>query len=458
MGRRVSTIAVVALCLIPLLSSCDAVRTGNASPTATGEPPACVTDPGRAPGAPLVVWHNFESLYLSAFVALVNDFEVATGQKVELVGFSSTDAILEAYRTTPEQQRPDLLTGSELSVVALGDSGQFVPASACAEDVGSSLAAELVPDIAATWSTGGRWWAVPFAVSVPVLFIRAAALDAAGAPAPSTPDELAELAQGLVAAGYTTTPLGFDDGLPPVLIEQWSARVGEPLTVTDDDAVDARLDNTAAVDALSWFDVLVADGLAVPVRGGQAAFYKAFVADIDPLPMVIVSSAAVGAARVVAPAGIPSEGPPVVVGLPVPGEGALPGGSAWWLPVRPMGDPPAAYAFASWLAAPRQQAAFTTRTGFVPVTMRTLDEPVLIEAWNNFPSLSVGWDLLARPLSVAAQSGVHVGPRAELRRILTSAFERSRAGQPVLDALATADAEFQGLLDVYDRTVTRPSG
>jgi sn-glycerol 3-phosphate transport system substrate-binding protein len=460
-GRGRAFIALLAS-LSLVLASCGAASPGPvaqdaAQSQASAAPPACLTDPDRAPDQPLVVWHSFESIYLSAFEPLVREWESASGRRIELVAFSSTDAILEAYRATPPAERPDLMAGGPLSVTVMADSGQFVPASACAELTGSSLEGQLVPAIATTWWSAGQQWAVPFAVSVPLLYIRAAALERVGADVPTTPDELRALATDFVAAGYRSG-LGFDAGLPPVFVEQWSARVGEPLTASSGGVIEARLDSDAAIEALGWLDAMVADGLAVPVRGGEPALARELVDETNPLPMGIGSSAAIGGAKLASSIGIPAEGPPVVAELPLPGAGALAGGAAWWFPVRPAGDPAGAYGFAAWLAGPERQAAFTTRTGYVPVNRVAIDDPVLIEAWTAFPALATGWNVFARPLPERSVDGMRVGPRAELRRVIGSAFERSQAGEPVADALSNADAEFQELLDLYGRTFSSPSG
>jgi sn-glycerol 3-phosphate transport system substrate-binding protein len=451
-GRAAGPLAV-AVCLALLAGACSATPARPASATR----PDCVTDPARPADASLVVWHSFESIFLSAFEPLVADFEAETGRSVELVQFSSTDAILDAYRAAPAQDRPDLLTGSELTVTAMGQSGQFVPAATCAQATGSALGEQLVPAIGATWSVDGQWWAVPFAVSVPLLLARPSALESLNAEMPTTPEGLGDLAAELVAGGYRTG-LAFDESLPGVVVEQWTARVGSPLSELIAARTMARLESPEAIAALTWFDGLVARGLAQPVRGGQPAAYREFIADENPFPMVVASSAALGAARLLASFGIPADGPPLASGLPLPGRGVLPGGSAWWLPARPGGDPLASYRFAAWMADPARQATFSIQTGYVPVHRGADGEPALVAAWGDFPALAVGWELLSTPVSAAVNDGVHLGPRAELRRLVVSAFERARAGQQTDASLARANRELQTLLDLYAQTVTNRVG
>lgn len=407
-----------------------------------------------AGGRELVVWHIFSGSYFDELDRLVGQWEQSDrGVPVRLEAFGSTDAVLERFRAVPESGRPDLLLGNEVQLATMADSGQFIPAGRCAEATGSDLRGALVPVMAQTWSRGDTWWAVPFAVSTPLLFGNLEVARNAGvAGMPATLDELDDAVAAVVDNGERTG-LGYDTGFFAVLIEQWTARMGQPLVATADGVPTARFDTPAATEAMGWITALDRAGDASLLTGEQANVVIEVFAPVAPLPFAVGSSAAMGYIRGFIELGVLNIANVGVGGLPLPGSGALVGGSAWWLVNRPGADPAVAYDLAAWLASPAVQAPFSVRTGYIPVTPGTIDQPEVVEAWQRFPLLRVAWDQVAPGVDGAVVAALQVGPRQQLRELLNDAGLDALDGVPVPDALAAANQGADALLGAYARSV-----
>lgn len=469
-GRYVSGVKMVqaaAAAVALLLSLAGCAPEESAAPVAAeqrsqrvGVPPCEVVAPGTdgsvGDGRALVVWHSVPPTYRALFERLVAEWSTAEELEVELVPFTDTAESLQRFTDASPEERPDLLLAGELSVASLADSGLFVPAAACAERLEVDLVDDLLEPTVSAWSYADRWWGIPFIASTPVLYANRSVLAQGGIDAiPTDPVAFAAAAEAVsVATGRPA--FVFDDALPAVVLEQWSARYGEPLVRDPLGAPVGDLTTPASLLALQSLAALVSAGQARQSGDVQAQALVGVYTEPLPTALGIGSSGGIGFLRTAVDSGVVARDDALVGPLPLQGQGALIGGGAWWLSARPGADPARAFDLASWLASAEVQASVAAATGYIPVHKAAPDESVLRDAWAAFPPLRVGWDQVQQSLDAAVVSALQIGPRVELRDLLNRAFARTRQGLDPGLALDEADASLQILLDAWVRTRPTP--
>ncbi len=427
-----------------------AAAPGTTDGTTGGTTDGTTAGTATATGPEIVVWHTYANVYLDLFHEFVARFTAThPGVRVRDEHFDGAEQLEMRLRHVAVDQYPDVVLAPETSVRRFADSGQFLEADTCLREAGVAVP-DLLPVIRRTWSLGPALWAIPVNVSAPLLWYSPKALAAAGVREP--PHDRAGLedaARRIVQAGGRSG-LVVDQNMAYWLTEQWAAERDQPLLAGSATTLDPAA-KTAVADDLAWLARMERDHLAQEVGANPSGNgdLSLLLTLPNPAGMAIHSSAALGVARTYVERGTVQADDLRVAPLPGPGPGALVGGAAAWITARPGHERATAAAFASFLAAPAQQATLNARGGYVPVTAATLTEPELVDAWARYPQLRVAYDQAAATADTEVFAGPQFGPRREVRDVLRRAYTASEQGTDPTAALTTAEADITPLLQAY---------
>lgn len=443
-------------------------------PPTAAERDATTAEPGGA-GAPtdadspitVRVWHTIGNDLESVLEAMFRRFDqLHDGISVESTRFETYDAALRAFASADPDDAPDLLLGQADGTGALAASERFVPPFECADGERPEALRDLLPVIERTFAIDGRYVAVPFLISTPVLVYDRTRWAAAGLDPdrpPTSAEALESAARALVTSGVAPGGLVLYDRSASWFLEQWAAREGRLLVTPDnghDPSVDpadrrAAFETPEAAAALDWLKRVHDDGLIRWIGLNPMGIDDLFqlVDPNDPAGMTLHTSAATGdLTRLLSAPDTPFPDAELGIGpLPGPGRGSLVGGNAWWL--TDTGDPArigAAWTVAEWFVRPDQMATLTNTSGYVPLSERAAEHPSVVSWWRQEPNFAVGFEQLVASGSSPAAAGMRLGPRVELQRVLELAAVDVVADHlPVADVLADANERADALLALY---------
>ena len=408
----------------------------------------------------VTVWHSLRNDAGLKFQELVDRYNsLDTGITVVSESQGGYSEVVAALGAATPQDRPDLVLFDQRGVRSLSDSGLFLPPAACVG--GPEILADLVPVIAASYEVDGEIVAVPYNVSTPVLMYNATTVRAAGldpADPPATLEELTAAAVQVQSSGAATFGFAAHDGYGPWFVMQYNARTDQLTGLPDNGRGEDLMDevsftNDATVAALGWLQEEVAVGRAVWV-GSNVSGADDLIKLVDAeqsVAFTISTSASTGDIIHLLEADSFPGAELGVAPLPGPGSaGGLVGGGGIWLVAS---DEPAqtgaAFEFTDWLLAPVQHAEFSAYTGYSPVRLTELDEPILVEAWAEYPQLRVGYDQIAGVDPSTIWAGPVWGPGDEIHNLLHVAVDEIINGGSVTAVLDTAAASADELLAAY---------
>jgi sn-glycerol 3-phosphate transport system substrate-binding protein len=255
-------------------------------------------------------------------------------------------------------------------------------------------AIDFVPELAQRGSFGeggdGPTYGVPFNRSTPIAFTNERLFERAGVTPPATWDTLVETARTLTIRSAGETTWGFE---VPISWWYWVALVGQAggRVVETDGRV--SLGGTAGEEALRFWQRLVQTERVMrppPGRDYQAwqstneSFLRGQVA------MMWSSTAYVRYLETNA------RFPVVAAPLPRRVRASVPTGGTMFVVLRgaPDEEKRAAWEFVRWMCAPEQTMAWSTRTGYMPVTRTAVDRLAESGWYASHPNDRVAYDQL----------------------------------------------------------------
>ena len=421
---------------------------------------------GSAEPTDVTIWHVLDGEQANnTFSQLVTRFnEEHPGIRVTTLKFDGQYALFKQLQAVPRNEWPDVVLTASSSLRQLADSKAIITPGECFP--GDTIARNLLPVVAATYSMGGELQALPYGVSTPVLIFDATEMRAAGLDPtnpPRTAYELIAASMQIVASGASPHGLVVHEALASFLINQWAAKrdelVATPNNGRDGEAITVDFDTPENRTAMQWIADVMSTGGGVAVLGNSSSFddLVRIVDPVDGATMSIHTSAALGDVFSYIDNGA---FPGLVVGvapMPGPGVGATVGGNAMWL--LDNGSPTragAAWEAIRWLTSPSPLATFDAATGYIPPGEAVAADPAVVAAWGRHPQLRVGYDQLLHMAGSAATAGALYGPGGDvdqvLRDLLRSIVERHT---PPAKALALASQGVNDLLVQYDLVVGR---
>jgi sn-glycerol 3-phosphate transport system substrate-binding protein len=449
------------------------------APTTTAQQlaglPECPVDALDSASGPVDItfWYALNTEAERTLQALTQTYNTMQSRvRVRLINQLGYEQSFDKYRSTRQEDRPEIVQLSEDALEPLSSSGRIVPAAACIEAEGYSLD-DFLPRPIDAFTTRGVLWTMPFNVSNPVLYYNRKVFQAAGLDPDDSPvslEELREYSQAIVDSGAAAYGIAIDSGTNSGggwFLEQWLAKAGKLYADNGNGrlapATRVLFAEPPGVELLTFLQEMVQEGLAVNVGQNTAGTDGLFkLADPQqPAAMTIYTSAALGAVlNVLAGGGIAGFAPEDLGVGPMPGPtenpGVLVGGATLWI-AADKGDErtAAAWDYIKYLVEPQVQSDWANATGYVPVRESAVQLPPISTTYVDDPRFEVAYRQLVDPASDTAASGPVLGPQREIRVLTSQATQQILSGGDVATALSNAAAQADALIAAYNAGLDR---
>lgn len=420
-------------------------------------------EPCEAP-CTITIWHSMPSLAEGVINRMADEFNASQSRyRVELI-YQGTynESLNKLIASIRSGDVPAAIQLADVSTQIMVDSQEITPVQDFVDEEGFDLS-DFEPKAIDYYSLDNKLYAMPFNLSGPLLYYDRQAFEDAGLDPekpPRTLDELRAYAQALV--DRPNAPAGLKGGLSIEVsawfFEEMLAKSGALYASNDNGrsgrADKALFDGPQGKEIFEWWDAMVADGLAYNAPDTTDAMLKLASGETA---MAVASTAALRG--VIAAAAIIGKDPAQydVAAMPGPegeGGGIALGGAAFWILERPSDDiQRGAWEFLKFASSTEQQARWHADTGYFPSRISSLDEPVAVQAREEFPQFAVALQQLHDSPDTPATAGALVGPFSEVRSIVSRALEQVLAGARDPDgALEDAAKQATGVMKEYNRT------
>jgi sn-glycerol 3-phosphate transport system substrate-binding protein len=344
-------------------------------------------------------------------------------------------------------QLPAAVQLEDFRTQAAIDTQSFLPVQSCMNAARYSTS-DYLPRPLAYWKVNGVQWALPFAVSAPILYYNQNAFTKAGLNPASPPLTLSQMiadAKALKASGS-----GMGLVLEPAYFENWLSTANQ-LFVNNKNGRSSRATKGAfngptAVSIFSQLSQMVRSGDATTNPStGPDQYDNLLGIGSGKYGMTIETSAALGTVTQLLSGGQYSNvklgiGPFPIYSSSVRG-GIEPGGSGVYISDKvPALQQAAAWQYLSYLCNTQSQATWAAGTGYIPVRKSSAQTATVQHLWATQPGYKVAYNQINNGVNSPATSGSVIGPYADVRTDVLNA-EISMYTQGVKPATAVKNAE-----------------
>jgi len=427
--------------------------------------------PGQTPGAAssegpvrIDLWHSETAANQDTLKGLIDRFNASQDQvKVRpIYQGTTTETLAKLVTSLRSGQVPAVALMYDVDTQRLIDSGAFVPIQDFVDRDGYDLS-DLDQRAVKYYTVQDQLWGMPFAANVPLLYYNKTMFHEVGLNPDRPPQDLEELRrysekilQRDASGQVTRSGIALD-------IRLWTdmvlAQHGDFLVNNDNGregrATEALFDNDTGRWFFQWWHDMVSDGLAFNA-GRNPTFVDTFLAMSSGRAAMALSYAS--ALRSVVDAlegGV--QGAEVGVGaMPgVPGSMESPsflGNALWILSSRPVEEQEAAWKLIQWLVEPEQQAEWFAGSGYLPVSLSSLDLPAAREVVTRYPLFQIALDSYRKGSVTSASLGALLGPFPEVHENILRAVEEMLYGtKEPLQALEDAAAASNRAIEEYSQ-------
>jgi len=447
MKKIIATLLAFAL-MLSLLAACGAEKPVETNPP---PPPASNTEAPAATNAPieadpanplytkpteevsLQVWYAVSGVTATKFEALVNEYIAANPNvKIEL-------SYAGSYADAAEKISANLLTNTAPDVALISAAPLYTGAREdwTFETLIEDPSFDKAGIYEGVWKYAqfqGRNCALPYGISVPVLYYNKDIIEAAGinmeTEAPKSWDDLYALAERAMKDGGAV--YGFDVSDVPWLFKSMLNQNGNSIIDTSSGSVEPAYNDAAAVEVGEFWQKLATNGI-MPIDQHSNAD-NSFLAG----QTAFVVSSSVRLARWSAQEGVVNFGC-----LPMPSfaqESVALGGNH--LAVFPNGDDAklaAAWDLLKFLMSEEKHTEFALETGYLPIYGSAMESETVKNAIAEDPRRGIVYDQMANSWSYW-----HFDEMGTMDNILWTVMSEIENGTPVQDAL---DGGAEDLLD-----------
>jgi sn-glycerol 3-phosphate transport system substrate-binding protein len=434
---------VLVVALILAISACGSGRSPTTSPTEAPGPSALAEATGPIT---VTLWHGHGGPPGDALQDLVDAFNAANAGRIEVrAAFqgSYADTLAKYTAAIRDGGTPSILILNDIASGFLRDAGQTIPAQAmAAANPGDLDLDQLRPAARNYYTAEGALLAVPFATSMPLLYVNDSLLDRAGVDRSTlgTLDGVAAAAR--LVAERVPGAAGFVQPLDGWWFEQLTAASGQPYCSPangrEPGGATALTLAPEARRAITTVADLYTGGAALDTGTDGNAAVAAFTA--GRVAMMFNSSGSLG--------GIVQSGMAGWSTLPYPlsgdraSSGALIGGSAMWVggPGHSAAEQVASWKVISYLASAQAQEAFAQASGYAPVNTAVDASPTEQAFLAQRPNHATLTQQFADTPAVAATAGCLTGAMPGIRAEVVDRMQAAFAGTTPVD-VALDEAE-----------------
>jgi sn-glycerol 3-phosphate transport system substrate-binding protein len=372
----------------------------------------------------ITFWNSMVQANGTTLAAITSAFNSSqTKVHVTLVDQASYDDTWQKYEAgLSNGQLPDAVQLEDQRTQAAIDTQSFLPVQSCMNAAKYSTSDYLTRPLN-YWKVNGVQWALPFAVSAPIVYYNQNAFTKAGlnpADPPLTLSQMVSDAKTLKASGS-----GMGLVLDPWHLETWLASANQ-LFVNNSNGRNARatkasFNNATADSIFSQLSQLVRSGDATTNPStGPDQYDNLLGIGSGKYGMTIETSAALGTVTSLLGQGQYSNvklgiGPFPVYSSSVKG-GIEPGGGGVYMSNKvPALEQAASWTFVSYLMNTQSVATWSAGTGYIPVRKSSTQTATVQHLWATDPGYKVAYNEINNGVDSAATSGSVIGPYADVR-------------------------------------------
>ena len=361
-------------------------------------------------------------------------------------------------------QLPAAVQLEDFRTQAAIDTQSFLPVQSCMNAARYSTS-DYLPRPLAYWKVNGVQWALPFAVSAPILYYNQNAFTKAGlnpATPPLTLPQMVADAKALKASGS-----GMGLVLDPWHLETWLATANQ-LFVNNKNGRSSRatkgvFNTPTAVSIFSQLSQLVRSGDATTNPStGPDQYDNLLGIGSGKYGMTIETSAALGTVTQLLSGGQYANvklgiGPFPIYSSSVRG-GIEPGGSGVYISDKvPALQQAAAWQYLSYLCNTQSQATWAAGTGYIPVRKSSAQTATVQHLWATEPGYKVAYNQINNGVNSPATSGSVIGPYADVRiDVLNAEISMYTQGVKPAAAVKTAESNVNSTISSYNSRLGVP--
>jgi sn-glycerol 3-phosphate transport system substrate-binding protein len=408
----------------------------------------------------ITFWNSMVRANGQTLSAITNAFNSSqTKVHVTLVDQSSYDDTWQKYEAgLTNGQLPDAVQLEDQRTQAAVDTQSFLPVQSCMNAAKYATSDYLTRPLN-YWKVNGVQWALPFAVSAPILYYNQSAFTKAGLNPADPPTTLAQMLAD--AKALKTAGSGMGLVLDPWHLETWLASANT-LFVNNQNGRSSRatkgvFDNKTAESIFSQLQQLVTSGDATTnPSSGPDEFDNLLGIGSGKYGMTIETSAALGTITQLLTGGQYANvklgiGPFPVYSSSVKG-GIEPGGSGVYISNKvPAIDQAAAWVYLSYICNTQSQATWAAGTGYIPVRKSSAQTATVQHLWVTNPGYKVAYNEINNGANDAATQGSVIGPYADVRTdVVNAEISMYTQGVSPAKALSTAESNVNQTISGYN--------
>jgi sn-glycerol 3-phosphate transport system substrate-binding protein len=437
-----------------------AVVVNGASPAGAAKLPSCnLKALASAKGVVnITFWESASQANLTTLQAITSAYNSSQSKvHVTLVTQAGYDDTWQKYLAgLTNGQLPDAVQLEDQRTQAAIDTQSFLPVQSCMNAAKYSTS-DYLPRPLAYWKVNGVQWALPFAVSAPILYYNQNAFTKAGLTSPpATLSQMVADAKTLKASGS-----GMGLVLDPWHLETWLATANQ-VFVNNKNGRSARatagaFNTKTSVSIFSQLKTLVTSGDATTnPSSGPNAYDNLLGIGSGKYGMTIETSAALGTVTKLLGSGQYANVKLGISAFPVYSSsvqgGVEPGGSGVYISSKasPLHQA-AAWNYLSYICNTQSQATWAAGTGYIPVRKSSAQTATVQRLWVTSPGYKVAYNEINNGANTPATSGSVIGPYADVRTdVLNAEISMFTGGVSPSSAVKTATSSVNSTISSYN--------
>jgi sn-glycerol 3-phosphate transport system substrate-binding protein len=458
---RLSRFTAAAL-FVTTLSGTAAAAIGAGTPAGAASVPSCnlKTLANHQGLVNITFWESASQANLTVLQGITSAFNSSqTKVHVTLVTQAGYDDTWNKYTAgLSNGQLPDVVQLEDQRTQAAIDTGSFLPVQSCMNAAKYSTS-DYLPRPLAYWKVNGVQWAMPFAVSAPILYYNQNAFTKAGLNPNSPPATLTQMVADAKALKASGSGMGLV--LDPWHLETWLASANQ-LFVNNKNGRSSRataavFNNKTAVSIFSQLSTLVRSGYATtnPATGPDQ-YDNLLGIGSGKYGMTLETSAALGTVTQLLGGGKYANVKLGIGAFPVYSAsvqgGIEPGGSGVFISNKSSAlDQAASWQFVSYLMNTQSVATWAAGTGYIPVRKSSAQTATVQQLWATSPGYKVAYNEINNGANTPATSGSVIGPYADVRNdVLNAEISMYTGGVKPAAAVKAASQNVTTTISAYN--------